>query len=286
MRLTNDIYDDRDPAFGINDNQIIFSSDRTAGKFEKHYNLFSYNIDTHQIKYITYFNFNNYSPIISPDKKTLLFTSDYDGVRNIWEMKINKGQFNNKVKRITNFITSAFNPVYIDTNEISFSGFEHFEFNLYDLKLDNAKIDTALTLTVKLDSTTGKWEPISLNESSERENVKYKREYSLDYAQSQISTDPVFGTMGGAVVSLSDLLSNDNYYFFIYNTAQVQSDILKSFNVMIERINLRQRANYGYGVFHFSGNRYDITESDEYYYERSFGGFFSMYFPIFKIFQT
>jgi len=51
---------------------------------------------------------------------------------------------------------------------------------------------------------------------------------------------------------------------------------------MIERINLGQRANYGYGVFHFSGNRYDITESDEYYYERSFGGFFTLFFPFSK----
>ncbi len=281
-RITNDIYDDRDPAFGLDSNQVIFSSDRTAGKFEKNYNLFSYNLITHQIKYITYFNFNNYSPIISPDNKVLLFTSDYDGVRNIWEMKIVNGQFSYKVKRITNFITSAFNPVYIDSNEIAFSGFENFAFNLYDLKLNKEKIDTAFTFATNADSVFGKWEPLSLNKSSENENIKYKREYSLDYAQSQISTDPVFGTMGGAVLSLSDLLSNDNYYFLIYNTAQVQSDILKSFNVMIERVNLGKRANYGYGVFHFSGNRYDITESDEYYYERSFGGFFTLYFPFSK----
>ncbi len=281
-RITNDIYDDRDPAFGINNNQILFSSDRTAGKYQKNYNLFSFNLNTHKIKYITYFNFNNYSPVISPDKKTMLFTSDYDGVRNIWEMKIVNGQFMHKAKRVTSFITSAFNPVYIDTNEIAFSGFENFEFNLYDLKLNDTKLDTAFALRTETDSVIGKWEPLSLNKNSEKESIKYKRKYSLDYAESQISTDPVFGTMGGAVLSLSDLLSNDNYYFFIYNTAQVQSDILKSFNVMLERVNLGQRANYGYGVFHFSGNRYDITESEEYYYERSFGGFFTMFFPFSK----
>ncbi|MDH3269545.1 MAG: hypothetical protein OEM46_11910, partial [Ignavibacteria bacterium] len=41
VRLTNDYYDDKDPVFGINDQQVIFSSERTGGKFEKKYNLFS-----------------------------------------------------------------------------------------------------------------------------------------------------------------------------------------------------------------------------------------------------
>ena len=34
-RITNDYYDDRDPSFGLNDNQILFSSDRTSGKYQK-----------------------------------------------------------------------------------------------------------------------------------------------------------------------------------------------------------------------------------------------------------
>lgn len=71
IRLTNDYFDDKDPSFGLNENQIIFSSDRTAGRYEKNYNLFSYDITTHQIDYLTYNKFNNYNPILSPDKKIL-----------------------------------------------------------------------------------------------------------------------------------------------------------------------------------------------------------------------
>ena len=77
-------------------------------------------------------------------------------------------------------------------------------------------------------------------------------------------------------------MGDDNYFFLIYNTANVQSDFLKSFNVALQRINLSDRSNYGYGVFHFSGNRYDIRDSDEFYFERSFGGFFLLNFPISK----
>ncbi|MDP4116342.1 MAG: BamA/TamA family outer membrane protein, partial [Bacteroidota bacterium] len=61
-----------------------------------------------------------------------------------------------------------------------------------------------------------------------------------------------------------------------------QSDILKSFNVAVQRVDLSSRSNYGYGIFHFSGRRYDLQDPDEYYYERSFGGFFSLNFPLDK----
>ncbi len=70
---------------------------------------------------------------------------------------------------------------------------------------------------------------------SERKKVEYEKEYSLDFAQSVVATDPVFGTRGGAVLSVSDLLGDDRYSFLIYNSASVQSDIFKSFNVIFKK---------------------------------------------------
>ena len=281
-RLTNDYYDDRDPCFGLTENQIIFSSDRTAGKFEKKYNLFTYNLENHSIKYLTYLNSNSHSPAISPDKKDLLFTSQLDGVRNIYSMKIVNGKFSHQVKKVTHFVTSAFDPSFINDSSIAFSGFEKARFNLYKLNINRNKIDSSKTIAMNFKSLGSKWLAGKINVSSKNEKFKYKKKYSLDYAQSQVSTDPVFGTRGGAVLSLSDLFGDDIYNFLIYNTAEVQSDILKSFNVELQRISLGQRTNYGYGVFHFSGRRYDITESEEYFYERSFGGYFILNFPLSK----
>ena len=111
---------------------------------------------------------------------------------------------------------------------------------------------------------------------------KYRGEYSLDIAQSAISTDPVFGTTGGAFVALSDLLGNDQYYFLLYNTAQTQDELLSSFNIAISRISLRQRTSYAYGIYRFTGRRYDLTDTDEFYYERVFGGYFAMSYPLTK----
>ncbi len=281
-RLTNDLYDDKQPTFGKTDNQIIFSSDRTGGKYEKFYNLFSYDLNSHEIKYVTYLKSNNLAPVLSPDKSKILFTSDYDGVRNIWELNLNRDGLKQKIKRITNFTSSAFDPTFADSSTIIFTGFEKFTFNIYAKEVNSAAVDTSEQITMDLDSAAGKWIPGMLVSNSERQKLNYEKEYTLDYAQSQVTTDPVYGTRGGALLSLSDLFGDDNYYFLIYNTADVQSDFLKSFNIAIQRINLSKRPNYGYGIFHFSGRRYDIRESDEFFYERSFGGFFVLNFPLSK----
>jgi hypothetical protein len=282
-RLTNDYFDDRDPAFGINDKHIIFSSDRTSGTYEKKYNLFSYDLAGKRISYLTYIDANCYAPVINKAGDKILFTSEYDGVRNIWMMGIENGVISDSVVQVTDLLTSSFNPMFIDDNEILFTAFEKFSFNIYSYRIpDNLSDESFASVRMEYDSTGTSWHPDKLYAASEREQYQYEREYTLDYAQSQVTTDPVYGTRGGAVFSLSDLFGDDNYFFLLYNSAEVQSDFLKSFNVVIQRLNLSERANYGYGIFHFSGRRYDIRESEEYFFERSYGGFFQMHFPLSK----
>lgn len=280
-RLTNDYYDDRDPVFGLNNNQIIFTSDRTGGEYMGKYNLFSIDLKTYEIDYVTYLDANNYSPTLSPDKKKLLFTSEIDKVRNIWELNIEQNKFNKRIKRISRFITSAFTPAFINSNSIAFSGFENFSINLYTMN----SIDTLYSddfTDMSFDQAKGRWTANKIELPSEKEEVKYEKSYSLDFAQSVVTTDPIFGTRGGAILSLSDLLGDDRYYLLIYNSANIRSDILKSFNVVLQRANLGNRVNYGYGVFHLSGRRYDLRDPDEFFYERVFGGSFALNYPISK----
>lgn len=280
-RLTNDYYDDRDPCFAENDSSIIFSSDRTSGKYEKTYNIFSYDVTDKRIKYVTYLGANCYSPVISKKSDKLIFISDYDGVNNLWMVDNYNGIFGDSVWQVTHFTTSIFNPAFINNDEIGFTGFENFSFNLYSYKL----IDDTVKVTgvpMNYESTGERWYPDKLYAAEEKQKYKYEKEYTLDYAQSQVTTDPVFGTRGGAIFSLSDLFGDDNYFFLLYNTADAQSDFLKSFNIVIQRLNLSERANYSYGIFHFSGRRYDIRESEEYFFERSYGGFLLLHFPLSK----
>ncbi|MDY0082703.1 MAG: hypothetical protein RBR74_05935 [Ignavibacteriaceae bacterium] len=280
-RLTNDYYDDRDPGFGLND-EIYFSSDRTSGTFQKNYNIFSYNLTTKEIKYITYNQFNNYNPVLSDDGQELFLTSDADGIRNVWKMNTGENSRIKVLNKVTNFLTSAFDPRSMNDSVLIFAGFRDFSFHLYQMNLNDKDSSSTESLMMDLSKASGKWLAGFSGNTSDITKVEYEKEYSLDLATGVVSTNPVFGTSGGAILGLSDMLGDDKYLFLLYNTATVQSDILRSFNIALQKINLSKRVNYGFGVFNFSGNRYDIRESDEFFFERSFGGSAFLSYPVSK----
>lgn len=274
-RITNDFYSDVDPIFSNDENKIIFASNRTEGMFAKTYNLFSYDMQTHRIEYITYVDANISLPKLSFDGSELYFVSDYDGNNNLWKLDEDKAGNPIGMSQKSHFITSLYNYTFTDDRKLITSAFEGFSFPVFSLNLDD--VPDSLNNVVDFDfSDTGeKWVPERINLTSEYDKISYDKDYSLDYAFSQFVTDPVYGSRGGAVLSLSDMLGDDRYLFMIYNSAEIQSEVLRNLNVSISRINLQGRTNYAYGVFHFSGQRYDLQESDYFFYERSFGGYFS-----------
>jgi outer membrane protein assembly factor BamA len=190
------------------------------------------------------------------------------------------------MRRLTNFTTAAFDPCWTDKGELVFTAFEKFSFQIRMIDSVDARYDQSLAVH-RVDSLTqdSQWTTAKVEGISEVNELKYVRDYTLDIAQTQVSTDPVFGTFGGAAVALSDLLGNDQYYFLIYNTAQSKDEILQSFNIAISRISLGQRLNYAYGIFHFSGRRYDLTDPDIFFNERVFGGYFALSYPLSKFYR-
>ena len=278
-RLTNDYYLDKEPVFG-EEGKVIFVSDRTGGIFKGKENLFEIDTTTYRINYLTYVNANVDYPGFSPDGQRLYFTCDLDGAANLYELKLKDGLPYGMIKS-TNFLTGLFGFSFLNDSTIVYAGFENFSFKLYEHTL---KSNDGKTVKFHFEKSFGIWKPEEIALKSKKEILRYKRKYSIDYAFSQVVTDPVYGTRGGAVMELSDLLSDDKYYFLLYNTAEVQSEILKSFNVAITRINSSSRTNYGYGIFNYSGRRYDIRESNEFFYERIFGGVFSLIYP-FSVFN-
>ncbi len=287
IRLTDDFYEDRDPAWSPDGKMIAFSSDRTVyGRGGKH-NIFLYDLSTSQIEYLTVGNHTDLSPVWSPDGKWLAFTSDIDGARNVWIMSMagtsQKKEQTRMVKRATSFFTAAFDPAWGEEDALLFTAFEKFSFQIKTIPKAAQRYDSSnVSHLFVYDQSTEWWNIPKLEGPTVVEEFRYTGEYKLDIAQSQVSTDPVFGTAGGAVLAMSDVLGNDQYYFLIYNTAQVRSEFLESFNIAISRVSLGRRANHAYGIFHFSGNRYDLTDPDLFYYERSFGGYFALSYPLSK----
>lgn len=270
-RITNDIYEDIDPIFKNDGSGLIFCSDRTAGKFKGKMNLFEFDYADNTINYLTNIDANISTPHYSPSGE-LYFTSDYNDIYNIWKLD------EDKLVKKTNFVTSVYDFGFIDSTKIITAAFESFTFHLYETELNEGKDEEIKS--IQFVSNDERWYPLKIKLESQNERINYKNDYSLDYAVSQIITDPIYGTRGGALFTLSDLLGNDKYLFYLYNTAEVQSDILKSFNLSLSKINLKGRTNYAFGVFNYSGRRYDIRESDSYYYEKVYGGFFDLIFPI------
>ena len=109
-----------------------------------------------------------------------------------------------------------------------------------DAKVRNSTIQR----TFQISDFDTSWRAGIYASESSRAAVPYVPKYTLDIAESEITTDPVFGTAGGAAMALSDMLGNEQYYFLLFNTAQSQDEILKSFNVAISKISLAQRMNY------------------------------------------
>lgn len=287
-RFTNDYYSDRNPIYNKDNTKIIFSSDRTSGIYQQKNNIFELDLKTADIKYLTYSDANLTSPKFTPDYSALYCLADKDGVKNLWKINFDKNNEPISFTQKTRFLTSIFEYCFVNNNELVTSAFEKFSFQFYSLKLNEIPDSADVTVSFHFNQIETPWKATKIALDSKSDRLKYHNKYSLDYAFSQVSTDPVFGTRGGAIFSLSDLLGDDRYLFVIYNNAEIQSDLLKNINVAFSRVNTGERTNFGYGIFHFNGRRYDLRRSDNYFYERSFGGYISLSYPIsmFKRFEV
>ncbi|MBK8946814.1 MAG: PD40 domain-containing protein [Ignavibacteriae bacterium] len=279
-RFTNDFYSDRDPIYNSDNSKIIFSSDRTSGIYQQKNNLFEIDINSGEVKYLTYSNADLTSPKFSPDYSSLFCLADNDGVKNLWQINFDENNEPKNMTQKTRFLTSIFEYDFVDSNELITSTFEKFSFQFFSLNLHEIPDTNLFVKNFAFDEIKTPWQPEKIVINSETDKLHYENQYSLDYAFSQISTDPIYGTRGGAIFSLSDLLGDDRYYFMIYNSAEIQSDFFKNINVAISRVNTGGRTNFGYGIFHHTGRRYDIRESDSFFYERSFGGYISLLYPL------
>ncbi|MBI5402132.1 MAG: PD40 domain-containing protein [Ignavibacteriae bacterium] len=277
-RLTNDYYDDTDPCFSPDGKYIVFSSDRSSSSDKNTYNLFLYELSANAITKITNSDAVISSPHFSEEGK-LIFTSDLGGSKNIW--CIDSVSCSAEMKRVTSFTSAAFDPKWCGKDKIVFTTYDNGRITIKLLENVNArteKSNTSEQLTSsqyingrhldKITHTTGNKSPV------------YKKRYSFDLATTALVTDPVFGSFAGGMLSLSDMLGNDRYNLLLYNNSNYESEFWKSFNVAVSRISLEKRLNYAYGIYHLSGLRYDLMESDFAYYERMYGGFISFSYPL------
>jgi hypothetical protein len=284
LRLTRDLYDDRDPAWSPDGTRLAFVSDRGPGGERGREQLFLYDFELEDIRYLTQDSSSYASPSWSSDGENIICTSDRDGTHNLYVIPL--GGTEDKlppVRQLSHFLTAAFDPVWTPDGDILYSAFDGYSFQILGMKKVSAKLDSLQEVHAPRQvHPVEAWSVPGLSGGALASRLSYEKEYEIDIAQSAISTDPVFGTLGGAALSISDVLGDDRYYFLLYNTAQTSGELLSSFNIAVTRMSLAQKTPYSYGVFHFAGRRYDLLDPDLYFYERAYGGFFAAAYPFSK----
>ncbi len=276
-QLTHDNFNDASPVQGRTTSEVLFTSDRLAGEYAGVNNIFAMDIESGKIEPVTAAISNFAWPKLLDGGKRLVAANDADGVFNLYEIELNNGKFSDTAKPLSALFSGLETAFAYHDSAFFFTSIEKLTFEIYRFKPGARPALPPVVSDIKNAVMAEQYAAIA--KEAKKAVVDYREEYTLDYAQSQISTDPVFGTRGGAVLSLSDMLGDDRYFLLLFNTAETQSDFLESFNIDISRLNTKNRTNYGYGVFNYRGRRYDLRESEEYYYEKSYGTYFFLQYP-------
>ncbi|HUF08029.1 MAG TPA: hypothetical protein VMO47_01830, partial [Rhodothermales bacterium] len=318
-RLTNDMYDDRDPDLSPDGRFVVFSSDRTSFGVHGARNLFVYDLENDHVRYVTYGDHNDFSPRWSPDGRHVIYTSARRdstgrfGGQDVWVTDISDlgagaeelasltglpdaprmtpedlATNGRTASQLTRFTSAAFDPVWTPDDRVLLSTFENFRFTIRQLgSLDSLLADPKSRTTVPLGSVGRRWAFKRLGEKQGATKERYKRRYNLDIAQSQVSQNPIWGTSGGAFLAFSDMLGDDYWNFALFSNTNSSGDFLRSLSFAVSRVQLHRRANTSYGIFRFSGQRYDITDPDAavnypVFWETIWGGFGGISYPLSK----
>lgn len=282
--LTNDIYEEKDPGWSPDGKHIVFSSDRGQTGEEGFLNLFLFDLDQNKIASLTSGAHNDLTADYSPDGKSLVFSSDRNGFYDLYLMSLDPGNDSSQIKPLTSLLTGAFDPSFSsDGKTIFFTAYENYSYQIHKMGMETRASEyVGSTEEVSLDTNTIQlsWMPKKIEGGQKTGAVKYKNQLSFDIAQSVISYDAVYGTVGGFQIAFTDMLGNHQYFFLLGNNASSTSEFLSSFNFGVTYVNKTHRLNYGYGFFHLKDEYYE--EFYGYYTERQYGGLALASYPFSK----
>ena len=313
-RLTYDIYEEKDPRWSPDGRYIAFSSDRGAFGKDGFLNLFLLELSENpakrdpsdQIKPITFGPHQDLSCDWSPHGEGVVFSSDRNGAYNLYFLPLDslkdpsKDVSSLRAIQLTDLITGAFDPSFSsDGKTLYFSAYERYSFQIHKLVVslsnlmdfstgsrlaegDSLKnmVDFSQDTNLVASNPRGFWQPEKIEGAHQKGVAKYKKQFSFDIAQSVISYDAVYGTVGGFQTAFTDMLGNHQYFFLVGNSARSKNEFLSSFNFGLTYLNKTHRLNYGVGFYHLKDEYYDDYYG--FYDERQYGGLAFASYPLSK----
>jgi Tol biopolymer transport system component len=297
-RLTSDLYEEKDPRWSPDGRYIAFSSDRGAFGKDGFLNLYLFDFSKNEVKPLTLGPYHDLSCDWSPDGKGLVFSSDRNGAYDLYFLPLDSLKDSLRTKsslqavQLTDMITGAFDPSFSsDGKTLCFSAYQGYGFQIYKMGFSTGSgfagedslgkiIDFPYDTNLIASNPEGLWRPKKIGGDHQRGVAKYKKRFSFDIAQSVISYDAVYGTVGGFQVALTDMLGNHQYFFLVGNSARSRDEFLSSFNFGLTYLNKTHRINYGFGVYHLKDEYYE--EYYGFYDERQYGGLALVSYPLSK----
>jgi len=257
--IMEDMYYDLDPTFTPDGSAIVFVSDRAEEGKTGATNLFRYDIASGNLTQLTFGSYKDQSP--EATDRGIFFSSNRTGSFNLYLLASD-----GTLTQQSTYVTGAFDPrLTSDGKRLTYTGYQNLGFQIYQMDLPPSPEPVPQPLA----SESGKWEPMQIDSRYAKSSVRYKTDYSLDIAQSSIGYDPVYGSIGGIQMAISDMLGNRAYYLLLTNTADTKDEFIKSFNVGVTYINRERRLNWGVGAFHLYDDYFN--DYDGYYTERQAG---------------
>lgn len=127
-QLTKTAEDEIDAVISPDGNYLYYSAEAKNPKGRTEYDICRMDLNTLEVWRITSLDGDERYPFISKDSQKLYFTSDQDGINNIYAQEISSG----RIKRLTQVLGGNFQPkVSPDGKKLLFSSFRKGEKHLY-----------------------------------------------------------------------------------------------------------------------------------------------------------
>ncbi len=230
LKITDDIFSDSKPSFSPDGLKIAFVSDRgsadiPSGRMKKaefdfsQTDIFVMNAAGGGIERITTDPMNDDWPQWSPDQKKLIFTSDRNGVSNLFiadlETKSNYA--------ITNNLSGIFQPsLSRDGLLVAFTGFNKSGFDVFTLKRPFEQKPIDLTLTVSMKKFR---KDMDLPESLKDQNAISADSASKDTSSGNLFSGGASGSSDTSGTKPRADLSFRNYIFADYGKDTAREEI-------------------------------------------------------------